>query len=215
MPALTLRPPRLTRLIRDRCGVAMIEFAYALPFFTALALAGIEMTNYVTTKMRVSQLALHLADHTSRIGSGSSLAAKKIDESQINDALIGAGLQAGGLNIYTQGRVIISSLEVVAGSKPVKYRIAWQRCRGVNTYASTYGNYGATNLDGIGPVGRQVIAPTDGATMFVQVRYRYTPILLARLAPSVEMDEIASMMVRDRRDLSQVHPSTGVIASTC
>lgn len=215
MPAVTLRSPRFARLFRDHGGVAMIEFAYALPFFTALALAGIEMTNYVTTKMRVSQLALHLADHTSRIGSGSSLAAKKIDESQINDALIGAGLQAKGLNIYTQGRVIISSLEIVAGSSPVRYRIAWQRCRGVRTYASTYGNSGATNLEGIGPAGRQVIAPTDGATMFVQVRYRYTPILLARLAPSVEMDEIASMMVRDRRDLSQVYPSTGVPTSTC
>lgn len=206
----------LRQLRRDERAVAMIEFAYALPIFVALAVGGVELTHYITTKMRLSQLALHIADHAARIGSGSQLAAKTISEAQINDLFTGGGLQAGELGLYPNGRVILSSLEPVANPNTTdRYKIAWQRCRGTKNHVSTYGVAGNTNLTGIGPAGQQVKAPNDGATMFVEVYYTYKPIIATKYAPSLEIKEIASMPVRDRRDTSQVYPSTATTPSSC
>ena len=45
-------------------------FALMLPVFMTLSMTGAELTNYITTKMRISQLALQLADDAARIGTG-------------------------------------------------------------------------------------------------------------------------------------------------
>ncbi|MEA3016899.1 MAG: hypothetical protein QOI38_1621, partial [Sphingomonadales bacterium] len=181
-----------------------------------IALTGAELTNYATVKMRVSQVALHVADHAARMGNGSLLAAKTISETQINDVLTGAGLQAGNLDLYPNGRVILTNLEPMANPNTnSQYRITWQRCRGSSTRPSSYGVTGNTNMTGIGPAGRQVTAADGGATMFVEVHYRYQPILSASLAPSLDISEIASMMVRDRRDLSQIYNSEAAPVSNC
>lgn len=206
----------LARLRTDRSGVALLEFAYALPIFLTLMLSGVELTNYVTTKMRVSQIALHVADHAARMGSGSQLAAKTISEIQINDLFTGAGFQAGELGLYTKGRVILSSLEPVANPNTTdRYKIVWQRCQGSQVHPSSYGNAGATNMTGMGPADRQVKTPNDNATMFVEVFYRYTPIIASRFAPSFEMTEIASMTVRDARDLTQIYNTESAPVSRC
>ncbi len=192
----------LLRLRRDQSGVALLEFAFALPIALTLALGGAELANYVITKMRISQIALHLADNSARIGSGSQLQAKTIDELDINDLITGADLQSGELKLLTNGRVIISSIEpdpTYSG----KSMIRWQRCSGAKTgFSSTIGSAGTNNKDAFGPTNRQVGALSDGVTMFVEVRYQYKPLIQTSLSPSTEMTEIASMMVRDRRDTS-------------
>ena len=187
------------RFRRDTSGVALLEFALTLPILLLLSLTGAELTNYITTKMRVSQISLHLADNAARIGSGSQLALKTINESDINDLFTGAQLQSGELDLNTNGRIILSSVEVDSAHTG-KYKIAWQRCKGLKTsHASTYGVAGANNLTGVGPAGRQTIAPSDGAAMFVEVYYEYQPLVKTSLAPANNFIEIASMMVRDRR----------------
>jgi hypothetical protein len=209
----------IRRLISDTRGLAMLEFAFSLPLLLLLSLTGAEITNYIISRMRVSQIALHLADNAARIGSGSQLQAKTISEADINDLLTGAGLQSGELALFTHGRVIISSLEPDPANSG-KNRIRWQRCRGAKTaQVSAYGNAGATNLNGMGKTERLATAPTDGVTMYVEVYYEYQPLLKATLAPNTNFREEASMMVRDRRDTvggtNGVYPVTGVTASTC
>ncbi len=204
-------------LRKDNGGLALIEFAYSLTFLIPMVAYAGELANYGTTKMRISQVALHLADNGSRIGTGSLLTAKRINEAQINDLLTGAALQAGGLNLYANGRVFISSLEPIANPNPTnKFKISWQRCRGSNsTYTSTYGVAGATNLNGIGPAGRQAVAPDDGAVIFAQVSYRYQPIFGVGWSPPLDIVDIAAMLVRDARDFTQVYPVAGVTPSSC
>lgn len=222
IPSATMMTDRLfglIRTLRDRRGVAMIEFGFSLPLILLLSLTGAEMTNYIITRMRISQIALHLADNAARIGSGSQLQAKTINEADINDLLIGADLQAEELGIYTHGRVIISSLEPDPANSG-KYRIRWQRCRGDKTaQVSAYGNAGRTNLDGMGKTGRLATAPEGGVTMYVEVYYEYQPLLKASFAPNTNFREEASMMVRDRRDTvggsNGVYQVTGVTASGC
>lgn len=207
---------------RDTSGLALLEFAFSMPILLTLSLTGGELANYVVTRMRVSQVALHVADNAARIGRGSQLESKKIDEAQINDLLTGADLQAGELDLFTNGRVIISSFEADPAHAG-KFRIRWQRCKGSKTnWASSYGNVGDDDLDGIGPTNQRVDAIEQGVTMFVEIRYEYQPIVSASLAPSIEIKEFASMMVRDRRDTSDgtghpdgVYEVNGVTPATC
>ncbi|UZK66832.1 TadE/TadG family type IV pilus assembly protein [Sphingomonas sp. M1-B02] len=210
----------LARLGRETSGLALLEFALSLPILLTLSLTGAELTNYIITKMRISQIALHLADNAARIGSGSQLQAKTITEADINDLLTGADMQSGELDLLENGRVIISSVEPVANPNTnSRYKIRWQRCKGSKTsLSSSWGTVATkTNEPGIGPTGRQTIAPDDGAAMFVEVRYIYRPLVKTPWAG--EINEVASMMVRDRRDLiggtSGVYQVAGVTPSTC
>lgn len=195
---------RLAALRHDTSGLALLEFAFTLPILLGMGLTGAELTNYITTRMRVSQMALQLADNAARIGTGSQLQAKTISEADINDLLTGAQLQSGELDLKTNGRVILSDIEPTE-TGATTYKIGWQRCFGdKNTYVPAYPPLGdsKTDMPGIGPAGRQTIAPDGGAAMFVEIYYEYTPLVKTSLSPSTQMVEIASMMVRDRRDLS-------------
>lgn len=213
----------LRDLVRACDGIAMTELALTLPVFLLLLLAGAELANYMTVRMRVSQLALHLADNGARIGTGTQLQDKRITELDINDMLIGANLQASSLDLATQGRVIVSSLEHDPANAG-RFRIRWQRCFGSEHHTRLYGTQGQTNLTGMGPPGQRITVMPDTATIFVELNYRYRPLIpngsmsLGRfnaLQAFGEFTEIAAMTVRDRRDLTQVYPSTGVTASTC
>ena len=203
------------RIRQHVSGVALIEFAFVFPILLTMGLTGAEITNYIIVKMRVSQLALMIADNAARMGSGSQLAAKTITETDINDLFTGANLQSATLDLRTNGRVILSDLEQDPANAN-RYKIVWQRCYGLKTtHASTYGNAPTGNLPGIGPAGRQVTAQADSATMFVEIYYVYKPIVSARLTPGTELIEIASMAVRERRDLSTIYNTANVLPSTC
>lgn len=211
---------RLRTLGRDTGGAALLEFALTLPILLTMGLTGAELTNYIITKMRISQIALHLADNSARIGSGSQLQAKVITETDINDLLTGAQLQSGELDLLANGRIIISSLEPVANPNTTnKYKIGWQRCKGAKTTKTPgYGVAGQSsgqNMNGMGPAGRQAIAPESGSTMFVEVYYEYKPLIKTSFSPDTSMTEIASMMVRDRRDLSAIYNVENATRSTC
>ena len=209
----------LGRLRRDESGIAFVEFAYSLVFLVPIMLGGLELTNYVVAKMRVSQIALHVADNASRIGIDSLLSAPKIYENQINDLFIGANLQAGSLNLATRGRVILSSVEPDP-SNSGKYMIRWQRCYGSLAHNSSYGTAGTNNRTAFGPTGRQVKAPTGGGVMLVEIKYDYQPLLLSSMVSSADLTDTAAMVVRDDRDFSGpsnagVYPVAGVTASSC
>ncbi|MEQ1549000.1 MAG: pilus assembly protein [Chakrabartia sp.] len=208
------------KLRADQSGMALIEFAYTLPILVPMAMWGGELANYATVKMRVSQVALQIADNGSRIGEGSVLASKQVTEANINDILTGAGLQASTLNIYTNGRVYVSSVEPVANpNTTARYKIVWQRCRGAGGQPSVYGQQGDTNLTGIGPTGRKATAPDTGKVIFAQVSYTYQPLFGATWSPPVNMTEIAAMLVRDQRfsglpsQIAGVTPSGPITAS--
>jgi Flp pilus assembly protein TadG len=205
------------RLKRDTKGLALLELAISLPLLITLCITGAELTNYITVRMRISQLALQLADNAARMGNGSLLSAKTITENDINDILAGAQLQSGGLNLQKNGRVILSDLEPMSNpNTSSKYKIVWQRCMGAKTsHASSFGVAGNSNLDGIGPAGQLVTAQDDNATMFVEVYYVYQPIVGLTRFINAPMLEIASMSVRDRRDLTKIYNTSGAAVSTC
>ena len=146
-PAATPFAAALRKLRSDVSGMAMIEFAYALPLMLVLGGYGIEMANLATVNQKISQSALALADNMSRVGAESALSTVQIRESDINDSFIGLTRQTGALNLTSNGRVILSSLEQNASGRQW---IHWQRCIGTKSLASSYGAQG-TGATGTSP----------------------------------------------------------------
>lgn len=197
----------LRALARSRSGVAMTEFALGAPLLLMAGLWGTETANYALTSMKVGQLAVQIADNASRVGDLSTLQNRKVYESDINDVLYGAQLQAGSLNLFAHGRVIVSSLQVsdaATGGSGEQY-IQWQRCRGALRVGSDYGAEGDILPDGMGPTGEEVIAQDGDAVIFVEIRYTYQPLVSERFIGNEEMVSIASFTVRDDRDISQLY----------
>jgi len=203
-----------------------------------LIAGGAELANYSIMSMRISALALQVADNASRIGEGDPMAKKKISEAQINDLLQGALAQGGNLNVNgtyvekptsgpstvrNKARIIISSLEPDPDPARIdRNYIHWQRCYGLATdFTPKYGTQGNDNLVGMGPAGRQVYAPPGSGIVFVELYYRYEPIFPVAQLESIglpgyrSINAVAAMVVRDDRDYSQVYNTEGVTPSTC
>jgi hypothetical protein len=195
-------------LLTSRSGVAATEFAIALPFLLGAGLMGLEVANRAVVQMQVSQLASHIADNASRIGDTSTLQDRKIYENDINDLFRGAQVQAGGrVDLFANGRVIISSLEVVPDTDDQQY-IHWQRCLGAKNHVSSHGLEGDGldgGLPGMGPAGEEVWAFPDEAVIFVEIAYDYQSLVGTTFGFDDEVNVTASYTVRDDRDLTQIY----------
>jgi hypothetical protein len=190
-------------ILQARSGVAALEFALILPFLTITGLYGSELAWYMLVNMRASQVAMQVADNASRIGDTSTLTSRKIYESDINDIMIGANLDGGSmLKLLTNGRVIVSSLEVDPSNNQY---IHWQRCKGLKNVTSSYGVAGDLKPGGMGPTGHKITALTGDAAIFVEVVYDYQPLFSSRFITNRTITALASFNVRDSRDLTQVY----------
>lgn len=216
----------LPRLRSDTRAVAMMEFALTLPLLLFFTMWGVELSNYSLAQLRVSQIALALADNASRVGS-SELATQQLREVDLSDVLQAVRVQGAQLALTKYGRITLSSLE--AGADDVQ-RIHWQRCIGQKAgtgYDSSYGSTdpadgtqpgpgyeGTTVIGGMGDAGAKVTAPAKSGVMFVEINYAYQPIFGGLLIASPRIHYVASFIVRDRRDFTQVfNPSPAVAAA--
>ena len=110
---LKMRQNLLARLRRDTSGVAMLEFAFSMPIVLSLGLLGVETSNYALIHLKVSQIALTLADNAARVGMANTLNQQQLREVDMNDVLQATALARRQHQSDHQGRVIISSLENV------------------------------------------------------------------------------------------------------
>lgn len=223
MHALNLKPValrlrnRLGRLARARSGVAYIEFAYTLPVAMLMGTYGVEASSLAMAHMRISQVALSMADNASRIGQDSALSLTQFRESDVNDTFAAAEDQAGRLDLEGRGRIIMSSIERNAQGGQW---IHWQRCFGQGPYDSSYGYQGdgasGTAFAGMGPEGEEIRAPAGMAVMFVEAFYRYEPVISSALFGEPELRYTAAFLVRDERDLSQIfNPAPAAVVAEC
>lgn len=196
----------LRRLLGDRAAVSAVEFALLAPLMTTLGLGAIELANLAITYTRVSQVAIQVADNTSRAKQATGSNGVMMREYDVDEALNQVDLVYPGLQFYTNGRVIVSSLErnTLGGQW-----IHWQRCRGgYTTGVSKYGventGNGVTTFTGMGP-SPALQADTNAAIMFVEVYYQYQPIFFKLTGGAPTIYRAAAMYVRDDRDLTQIY----------
>lgn len=200
-------------LLHNRDALALTEFAFSLPFMIVLGFGGVETANYAVTHMRISQVAVSLADNASRFKEEYNGNVPVLREYDINQGFRGAEKQAGGLDMDANGRMILSSLQYNETTK--KQYIHWQRCSGKAKFNSSYGKEGDVVASGMGPTGRKISTESGYAIMFAEVYYNYQPLALGSFIPAKPIHKIAAMYVRDDRDLTQVNNSAGVKKSTC
>lgn len=218
-------------LFSNTSGLALTEFAMAFPVLMALGMYGIDTANLALTNLKLNQIALNLADNASRVGVNGTLGIQQMREVDVNDILQGAKAQGASINLTTNGRIILSSLE--RDTSDVQ-RIHWQRCLGLKSGAAYDSHYGTTAVadgttatgnagtlapSGMGETGAKVNAPLDTTTttgvMFVEVNYRYTPIF-SWLSGASDLRFVASYLVRDSRDFKQIYnPSPSATRLTC
>lgn len=210
-----LRPDKLGRFARrlyaSRSGVAMVEFAFAAPLVLGMGMLGTDTAALVITHMQVSQIATQVADNASRVGIANASAIYEVTEGDINDTFIGAERVGESINIFQQGRIIISSLQRnSAGGQ----WIAWQRCRGAKNHPSSYGVQGdgatGTAFEGMGEAGRRITATQGEAVIFVEVAYDFTPITPITVFDNTEITYTAAFNVRDRRNLTGGSGNNGI-----
>ncbi len=198
----------LRRLWSASSGAAATEFALAAPLLMTAGLWGVESAHRAVLQMRISQVAVLIADNASRVGENSLLGETQLYESDLNDVLYGAHIQAGkGVDLYQHGRVILSSLEVVPGTEDQQY-IHWQRCKGKLRHTSRYGVAGdgvTGEFPGMGPAGEEIIAFKGEAVMFVEISYEYQPLIAKAFTHATELSATAAFNVRDNRDLARIH----------
>jgi hypothetical protein len=198
----------LHRLRISVSGAAVTEFALATPLVLTAGLWGVETAHQAVVQMRIGQVAVLVADNASRVGERSLLGETRLFESDINDVLHGAHVQTGSrFDLYTHGRIILSSLEVVPDTEDQQY-IHWQRCKGALVQGSNYGDEGdglASGIPGLGPPGEEIIAFKGEAVMFVEVVYDYQPLISEMFTHADKISATAAFNVRDNRDLRQVY----------
>jgi Flp pilus assembly pilin Flp len=163
----------LAQLRRDTSGVAMVEFALALPLMLVTTLYGLEVANLAVTNFRVDQVANMTADLAARVRD-------RIDEVDVNEAFVGARLSGEAAEITKNGRIILSTLEAVPRPTTpsiVDQTVVWQRCKGKKVPTNTYGKEGDILPTGIGPAGGRIMASVGNPVIFVEVQYDYKPII--------------------------------------
>ena len=186
------------RLLRETRAVATIEFAFALPIVTLIAMTGIEYANLAMAHVRVSQIAETVADNAARVNNG-------IDESDINEVFSGARQIGASMNFAANGRIVLSSLQdngYAVGHVRRGQMINWQRCMGSLAVAPAYGVQGRgrndATLQAMGAAGRQITSLPGTAVMFVEVTYQYRPLISGQLIGNARLRYENAFNVRER-----------------
>lgn len=187
------------RLKKDSKGVALIEFAFSLPILLALIFGGLETANFALAHLRISQIAMTVADNAGRVDT-------TIDEANIYEVFAGATLVGESIEFETNGRIVLSSLQPnnrTGGDEG--QMINWQRCMGqLTSIAPAYGEEDDGRTDsslatGMGATGNKITSAEGTAVMFVEVTYDYQPIIAnVNILGTRQISYESAFNVRDR-----------------
>ena len=219
IPSPIGRARRFAAALRDcRSGLALTEFAMALPVLLVLGLGGLETANYAMAHLRISNVAMLTADNAARVRDS-------IDETDVVELLTGAKMSADSIDFAANGRIILSSLE----NDGTTQWIRWQRCDGAldvdplygqpltedgdviddgteifavdrDTESSDPSSPEESDLTGMGPAGQQITAQPGTAVMVVEVVYNYQPIIPNSFLEGRQIRYESSFNVRQRTD---------------
>lgn len=193
---LTLFRARMAQIKENLSGVALIEFALALPLMMIVIFYGLEVTWLSINQLKLSQVALNAADNASRMGeTHPSVSEKQLDESDILGVFQAADSFAKNMELFQRGRMNMYSIQ--ADSKGVPYS-AWSRCKGKLRGNPQIGDSNPL-ADGVGPDGSKVKPTTDTPIMYVEVFYQYKPLMGNMFMDEVILKQTATYTVRDKR----------------
>lgn len=216
----------LRALRKSQSGVAMTEFAMALPVLLTLGLVGMEVAWLMLAHLRVSNIATITADNASRVRDS-------IDEADVSQLFLGATLAGESIDFAQNGRIILYSLEP-SPTVPRQW-IRWQRCTGSQTtIPPSYGRpktAGGTNIvngteettpssptsftmTDMGPTGNKIAAQSGTAVMVAEVFYNYQPLMAGDLLGPLRIHYVSAFNVRQRTNQVLTN-SGGLTRASC
>lgn len=162
--------------IRNRRGVAMVEFAMILPVLMLLAAGSFEVARYALIMQKLDRIVATLSDLVARSGS------ETMSATQISNIMDSAFFMAQPFDISGESMMILTSVEGRAGQAP---QILSQRTAGVVTGAgSAVGSTinGDATLPTAFPDAGSGETLSEGETLIVaELVYNYTPYLIGSL----------------------------------
>ena len=172
----------LRRLREDERGLAFVEFAFAAPILLFATLGGLEVANYALAHLRVSQIAMTVADNAGRVTTG-------IDEANIHEVFAGANVIGESIEFEANGRIVLSSLQENGRNGANRGQmINWQRCWGDLSVEPAYGleddgRDDSSLAQGLGPADNRISSAPGTAVMFAEVSYDYQPLISSTILP--------------------------------
>ena len=157
---MTLSAKLLRRLGRDRSGVAMTEFALALPLLLTVGLCGAETANLTLAHMRSGKWPCTSPTMPRASATPRSLMNRKIYETRHQRSAARRAYPGEGAEFLRQRPCRCQqprSQDIPAGQQYIR----WQRCKGMMNVGSAYGSEN-NHVTGMGPAGSQVTRPPAG-----------------------------------------------------
>ncbi|WP_375272643.1 TadE/TadG family type IV pilus assembly protein [Sphingomonas sp.] len=201
-----LRDRRSARpLLRDRRGVAFLEFALGLPLFLGLTLTALEFGNFVMASNRVQRMAAMMSDLVAQSGTGEV----GISEKQIYDLFNALDLTAKPFDLRNRGRVVITGVQGTDkdNNGSIENRILWQRFDGAYVQAAPLVGCAQSVAVAALPNNRTLLL--DEILFHVQVSYQYEPIFSVIPFGAVTLQPVItrSVMFRARsKDFTTPNP---------
>ena len=96
------KPHCILQFLRAQQGVAMVEFALALPLLMTVFLGTVEVTRYILITQKVEKLAHTVSDVTAQ--------SKTVTNASLNQVVVAASDIMKPYSMNTNGRIIVSSL---------------------------------------------------------------------------------------------------------
>ena len=160
----------LTRLRRDRRGIAATEFALILPILVMFSAGTIEYSRLILLTQKLQSGSFILADLTARD--------KTLTAAQLDNIFLAIDNIIQPFTFDTDGKAIVTSIGVNAANNPI---VNWQRA-GSGTLAAT---------SAIGAAGGNAVLPAEltissGETIIsAEVYYAFRPLFGIGLEPRV------------------------------
>ncbi len=162
--------------VKDRTGIAMMEFAFALPVLMTLAAGSFELARYALILQKLDRISGTLSDLISRSGS------EAMSETEIANIMDSARYMARPFDVSENTVLVLTSVQGRAGQAPY---ILSQRVDGVVAGVSSYigdGVNGDVTLPTAFPDAGSGETLSEGETLVVaEVFYSYTPFLTGDL----------------------------------
>lgn len=165
----------IKRIVADRRGALIAEFAAALPVLVLLLLAGVEVSRFALLQQKLDRLATSMGD---LVAQAESLTGPELDQLFLASEHI-----TWPFDVETQGVVIISSIGMPSGGAPGSTIINWQR-KGGGSLAAT-SELGAPSQAATLPTGLQV--GQNQTIIAAEVFFDFKPLFVSAIVPGARL----------------------------
>ena len=151
-------------------GVAVLEFAMAVPVIVTLLMGTIDLVTYVIAHQRISRAAYTMSNLLTQMDKG-------LKEAQVSDMMLALNRVSDPYDIALNGKATMTAIIGIGtdGAAPDSYKVAWKRCYGAGSGSSSYGAENTTVAQSAFPV--NTIVTSSQILIVTEITYDFEPML--------------------------------------